>query len=256
MRRGRSLGRTLLWLFVSLFWLWGCRGKETEVVVAAAASLRNVMPELVTAYTASRPGVRVVVTYGASGDLRRQVEAGAPTDVVVFAGAKPVDDLVGKGLCIGDTRRVIAKNRLVLIGPKGGKKVTFETIDSLLAGERLAIGDPASVPAGQYAKQALEKLGKWDAMKERLVLGSDVAAVLAYAKRGEVPAAIVYGTDTRGMDDVVVMDEAKGEWAPEAPVVAAVVKGSKREEAGRFFVEFLESKGGQKLLRSWGFDEP
>ena len=159
----------------------GCQGQasEKEVMLAVAASLRNVTPALISAYSAKHPGAKIAATYGASGDLQKQVEGGAPIDGVLFASARPVDALIEKGLADAKTRRVLATNTLVLIGPKGAKPLTFETIDAVPATEKIAIGDPGAVPAGQYAKAALEKLGKWSAIQGRVVFGGDVAAIFA-----------------------------------------------------------------------------
>jgi len=140
----------------------GCKHDDAkhEVVVAAAASMRVALPDIAKAYAEER-GVKITATYGASGDLRRQVEAGAPVDAVVFASAAPVNDLVSAGLVDKATERVIARNELVLIGPKGGPPLSFMTIDTAPSTEHIAIGDPAAVPAGTYARDALKRLGKW-----------------------------------------------------------------------------------------------
>lgn len=227
-----------------------------EVTLAAAASLRGVLPELTRAYQGSHPGVRVAATYGASGDLKKQVEGGAPIDAVIFAGARPVDELVAAGRAEAATRVVVATNQLVLIGPRGGRPLTFATLDALPPGEMVAIGDPGAVPAGQYARAYLEKLGKWQALTGRLVLGGDVAAVLAYARRGEVAAAVVYRTELRGVDGVVLLDEARGPDAPRPEVVAAVVSGARAAAEARAFLAFVGSPEGQGLLASYGFGPP
>jgi molybdate transport system substrate-binding protein len=181
---------------------------------------------------------------------------------VIFASAKPVDDLIKAGRVDVASRRVIATNELVLIGPKTNqttkppKPLTFASLSSLPADEKLAIGDPGAVPAGQYARDVLQKLGVWEGLQGRLVLGSDVGAVLAYARRGEVAAAIVYKTDIQGLTDVALLDEAKGDWAPRAEVVIGIVKGSKGEEMARSFFEFLVSADGQRILAERGFGPP
>jgi molybdate transport system substrate-binding protein len=225
-------------------------------MLAVAASLRNVTPALISAYAAKHPGAKIAATYGASGDLQKQVEGGAPIDGVLFASAKPVDALIEKGLADAKTRRVLATNTLVLIGPKGAKPLTFETIDAVPATEKIAIGDPGAVPAGQYAKVALEKLGKWSAIQGRVVFGGDVAAVLAYARRGEVAAAIVYKTEIRGIEDVALLAEASGAWAPRVEVVAGVVKDGKAGAEAAAFLDFVASPEGQRILGELGFGPP
>jgi molybdate transport system substrate-binding protein len=244
-----------------------------EVTVAAAASLRAVLPELVRAYQArravtmggdppARPVARVAVTYGASGSLKKQVEGGAPVDAVIFAAARPVDELAAAGRVDAASRRVLASNVLVLVGPRakplGARPPTFATLDTLPPGERVAIGDPGAVPAGEYARTWLTSLGIWEALQGRLVLGGDVAAVLTYARRGEVAAAIVYRTEVRGVDDVVILDEARGPMAPRPEVVGAVTVtpgGRSAAEAGAFLA-FVAAPEGQRILADFGFGPP
>ncbi|APR87357.1 Molybdenum ABC transporter, periplasmic molybdenum-binding protein ModA [Minicystis rosea] len=227
-----------------------------EITIAAAASLRAVLPELARVHQAAHPGVRITMTYGSSGDLQKQVEGGAPVDAVMFASGKPVDALVASGRAERPSRRVIATNELVLIGPKGGRPLTFATLDSLASGEMLAVGDPGAVPAGQYARDYLTSLGKWSALTGKLVLGGDVAAVLAYARRGEVTAAIVYRTEIRGISEVVVLDTARGPSAPRPEVVAAVVSAARAAGEAGAFLAFVASAEGQKILADFGFGPP
>src|SRR5262245_19749299 len=184
----------------------GCKGEQqgkVEVTLAAAASLRRVLPALMDAYTKEHPDVTLRAAYGASGDLRKRVQDGAPIDGVLFASGKPVDELISGGQVNAESRKIVAKSELVLIAPKDTKvALTAHNLDDLPQGEKLAIGEPTAVPAGQYAVDALKKLGKWDSLQKRVVYGGDVAAVLAYARRGEVAAAIVYHTEILGIDGV------------------------------------------------------
>ncbi len=242
------------WLALAVvLWAAACgkaNGSGAELTIAAAASLRGVLPELAKAYEAKHPGVAIKATFGASGDLQKQVEGGAPIDLVMFASRKPVEALARAQRATGE--RVVATNTLVLIGPKGGRPVTFATIDALPASEKIAVGDPGAVPAGQYARDYLMALGKWEALRGRLVLGGDVSAVLAYARRGEVAAAIVYRTEVRGIADVVVLDEASGPLAPRPEVVAGPVAGGEKND----FVSFAASPEGQRIFAEFGFGPP
>jgi molybdate transport system substrate-binding protein len=251
--------RALLVAFLAL--ALGCskpgkeHASETEVMFAVAASLRNVMPELAKVYADKHPGTRIAATYGASGDLQKQVEGGAPIDGVIFASAKPVGALIRAGRVDSASQKTLAQNRLVLIGPKGSKPLTFITLESLPAKEKIAIGDPGAVPAGQYARDYLQKLGKWSAIQDKMVFGGDVAAVLAYARRGEVAAAIVYKTEVRGIDDVTVFDET-GADAPRIEVVGAVVSGTRAGSVASSFLAFMASPEGQEIMESFGFEPP
>jgi molybdate transport system substrate-binding protein len=163
---------------------------------------------------------------------------------------------VERGLADGTTRAVVARNAIVLIGRRGAAPRTFETLDELPEGERIAIGDPASVPAGRYAKQALEALGSWEALAPRFVYGMDVAAVLAYVRRGEVAAGIVYRTETSGVEDVVVLDQARPPWAPTPEVVAAAVRDARQARDARDFLDFLQGPIARGILADHGFLPP
>lgn len=225
-------------------------------VIGAAASLRHVLPVLLTEFR-ERSGVGTVhVSYAASGVLRNQVIAGAPMDAVIFANDATLDDLIARGIVDPESRRVVARNSLVLIAPPGSPRLTFGTLGEAATGERIAVGDPESVPAGNYAREALRGLGTWDALKPRFVYAQDVAGVLAYVRRGEVAAGIVYGTETRGIDDVVVLDRAEGPWAPTPVVVAGVVSGTAYADLTRDLLAFLTSERGQEILSHAGFASP
>jgi molybdate transport system substrate-binding protein len=249
------MNRSSSWVLLLSLLAAGCaRSDGQPLTVAAAASLRGVMPDLVAAWKAAGGAGEVRVTYGASGDLRKQVEGGAPIDLVVFASEKPVDDLVAGGLVDRATKLRIATNTLVLVGPKGGPLLKFATIEQLADGERVAIGEPGAVPAGQYARVAFERLGKWRALEGRMVYGGDVSSVLAYARRGEVMAAVVYKTEAAPHRDLVVLDEATGDWAPHPEVVSAIVK--RAPAAAGAFQAFLISDAGQAILQRHGFGSP
>ena len=228
---------------------------ERPITLAAAASLRVVLPDLVKAFQdAQLPAIQA--SYGASDALRAQVEAGAPVDAVLFAAPKDVDLLVEKGLADGATRRAIAGNTLVLIGPREGPAVTFATLTSLPSDARIAIGDPRSVPAGRYAKQAFDALGVWDALAPRFVLGADVSGVLAIVRRGEASAGVVYETDARGVPEVRVLDRAAGAWAPRIELVGAVIRGAAEGEGALRFLDFLTSPRGRAIFAEHGFAPP
>lgn len=232
------------------------KGSDTDdgIMVATAMSLRKVLPPIIDAFQQQSPGAKVAATYGASGDLRRQVEGGAPIDAVVFASASDVDFLIERKQIAGG-KQVVASNVLVLIGPRGAEPLSFERIDSVPDSEYIAIGDPETVPAGRYAKQVLQALDKWDAVRDRIVFAGHVAAVLQYARRGEVAAAIVYSTDVIDVEDVVVLDRARGRWAPRIETVAGVVAGG-NEARARAFADFLETQPARAIFAAHGFGPP
>lgn len=227
------------------------------LTIAAAASLRHVMPSLVEAWSRLEKEPLPAVTYGASGDLQKQVEGGAPIDVVVFASARPVDALLTQGLLLPGTRAEVARNALVLIGPpdESSPSLSFESLGMLPETERVAIGDPGAVPAGEYAKALLEENGAWSGLKGQVVFAGDVAAVLAYARRGEVAAAVVYRTDVlgpgEGLRDLRVHDEVS---SPEGPAVVHVTAAV--TSRGRSFAAFLVTDDARAIWERFGFGLP
>lgn len=228
-------------------------GPRAELLVATAASLRTVMPELELAFEAAG-GPDLVVNYGGSGGLRRQIQGGAPVDVVLFASPTEVDDLIGRGLLTEASRTVIAFNDLVLIAPVGAAEaVSFKSLGALPDGSLLGLGDPASVPAGRYGELALTQLGVWEHLRGRTVLAGNVGVALAYARRGEVVASIVYATDARGIEDVVIVDRADWAGAPVPTVVGAASTSGGVEAIA--FLDFVRTAGGP-ILQRHGFRLP
>jgi len=227
------------------------------ITVAVAISLKDALSKLAAQYQAAT-GERVEFTFGSSGQLATQIANGAPIDLFISAASKQVDDLAKAGVIDDKTRRVIAGNALVLIVPPDSKSPS-ESVKALVRGEvtRIAVGEPRSVPAGQYAVQALKAAGVADAVKEKLVLGTNVRQVLDYVQRGEVSAGLVYATDARIAGEkvrvVCTIEEKDHE-----PIIypAALVKASKRQAAATRFLDFLVSEKGQAGLKEFGFTPP
>jgi molybdate transport system substrate-binding protein len=225
---------------------------RVSLTVSAAASLQGALSEVEAAYFAGHPKVEFRNNFGSSGTLAREIEQGAPVDLFLSAAAKPMDDLESKGLITVGTRQNILHNSLVLIAP----------LDSKLQGPAdladrstrlIAVGDPASVPAGQYAQQSLNALHLNDQVKGKLVLGKDVRQVLTYVETGNADAGFVYATDARISGRVRVV--ATVPESAHEPIVypAAVVKTSANQEAARAFVEFLGSPEAKAIFTRNGY---
>lgn len=223
-----------------------------EVVVSAAASLTDVMTELSTAYAATRPGVVIRNNFGASGTLEQQIRRGAGVDLFVPAAARQMDALQSDGMVDGGSRRVLAGNELVLVVPaSGGAGVaSLEALASARV-ERVAIGEPGSVPAGEYARAALEQLGLWESVRGKAVFTTTVRQALTYAERGEVDAALVYRTDALGSARVRVVAAAPPGSHPPIVYPAALVAGA--GEAARGYLDFLTGPEAAVVLRRHGF---
>lgn len=229
--------------------LAACGREPVHVSVGVAASLRHAMPELVEHYRKSA-GVEIDVTYGASDVLAEQVKHGVALDALVLADAGALDGLIAANEITAGSRRVVATNKIVLVGP-ADSRLTFASLPTLPEGVKIAVGDPASVPAGRYARRYFEALGVWTTLQPRMIFGGDVAAVLALAKQGRARVAVVYRTDARGAAPLVVLDEPAD--APTASIVTGVATHSRHAAAARAFGEFLASTEGQQILARHGF---
>lgn len=233
------------------------RSSGETINVCAAVSLREAMDDIAKLYQA-KTGDQVAIAYGSTGQLAVQVENGAPTDVFVGAANKQLDDLSKRGLLDDATRRVIATNEMVLIVPKNAKNAPagFAQLGGASV-VRLAIGDPKTVPAGQYAAQVLKALQLGDVLAARLVYGANVRQVLLYVEEGEVSAGIVYATDAKQAGDQVrVIATAEPSWHEPIDYPAAVIKASTKKASAKALIEFMLSDVGQRALAARGFKKP
>jgi molybdate transport system substrate-binding protein len=227
------------------------------ITVAAAISLKDALTKVAEQYKADT-GEVVEFTLGSSGQLATQILNGAPIDLFISAANKQVDDLSKAGVLDDSTRKVVAGNSLVLIVPPESKSPPGSVKALAEAGvTKIAIGEPKSVPAGQYAEQALKHAGIADTVKDKLVLGTNVRQVLDYVQRGEVSAGLVYATDAKVAGEkariTCTVDEGDHE-----PIVypAAVVQASSKHAAAVRFLDFLISEKGQSGLKEFGFAPP
>lgn len=224
--------------------------------MSAAASLRDAFQEIGKQYEA-RYGRRVSFNFGASGALQKQIEAAAPVDVFASAGAQQMDALAAKELIDRQTRRDFARNELVVVSPQGDASSvnSFAGLDAA-AVRRIAVGNPRTVPAGQYAEQVFNKLGLAEKLRPKLILAEDVRQVLDYVARGETDAGVVYRTDAQAASGSVRIAAAAPENSHDPiqyPI--AVIRESHNAEAARAFVELVTGAEGQAVLRRHGFRE-
>jgi molybdate transport system substrate-binding protein len=226
-------------------------------VVSAAISLKEAFSEIGRLYQ-NRTSSQVIFSFAASGELEKQIEAGAPVDVFASAGEKEMDQLQAKQLIDQVTPADFARNMLVLVVPTDSKLElhSFGDLERPTV-KRLAIGNPKTVPAGQYAQQLLHKIQLWPKLESRLVLAENVRQVLDYVVRGEVDAGIVYTTD-------VQIGQGKATLAARAPDLDddpvrysnAVVKDSVNARAAKQFVDLVRSPEGVRILEKYGFLQP
>lgn len=230
---------------------WG--EPKGEIIVAAGASLKDAMGEAISAYEASTPGIHILPTYASSGSIQKQIEQGAPIDVFIPAGVKQMDILQGEGLVIAPTRVTLLTNKVVLIVPAGESAVTRFADAGSARLRMIALGEPGSVPAGQYAEQVFKSLGILEAVRAKAVYGKDVRQVLAYVEAGEADAGVVYATDA------TISKKARiAAYAPEGshdPVEypAAVIATGANAEGGKAFLAWLAGPKGSAIFARYGF---
>jgi molybdate transport system substrate-binding protein len=248
-------GRLLLFCTTALFFAANSitAAPRTEIIVSAAASLTDTMNELIGMYTKVKPDITITPTYGSSGSLQQQIEQGAPVDVFISASPKQVDALAKQGLILEDTRKNLVENKVVLIVPKSAKGITRFTDAATDKIKQIALGEPSSVPVGQYSEEIFTALGILDKVKAKAVYAKDVRQVLTYVEMGEVDAGVVYATDAAISKKITVI--ATAPEGTHKPVIypGAVVKASVSPEVAKAFLRWLSSAEASKVFVRYGF---
>ena len=231
------------------------RAQAADVLVFAAASLKNAMDDAVAAFE-KNGGDKVNVSYGASSALAKQLEAAAPADMFVSADLDWMDYAEKRSLIRSETRKNFLGNRLVLVAPASSDvKVEIAPdfpLATLLGGGRLSIADPDAVPAGKYGKAALEKLGAWPAVKDSIAQAENVRAALLLVARAEAPLGIVYSTDAAAEPNVKIVATFPEDSHPPIIYPAALTKDSRNADA-KAFLDFLRSGKARTAFEKQGF---
>ncbi|MDB9311714.1 molybdate ABC transporter substrate-binding protein [Spirulina sp. CS-785/01] len=226
---------------------------DTKLTVSVAASVQDAMQEIKTAYQAKNPDVAITYNFGSSGSLAQQIHQGAPVDVFLSASPKWMDDLEEKGQILTETRQNLLENSLVLIVARnkeevrGFKELKTETVSYV------AMGEPESVPAGQYAQEVLMSLGLFPSLESKLVFGKDVRQVLAYVETGNVDAGLVYGTDAQISESVKVVATAASDTHAPIRYPVAVVRESLSPGVAQEFINFLSTEAAIAIFEDYGF---
>ena len=227
-----------------------------ELTVFAATSVSDALTEIAPAYTRAT-GDTLRFNFGASGMLARQIREGAPADLILSADELRVDQLEKAGLILPGTRQTILANQLVVVvAAENGAAIPALADLAKPAVRRIAIGEPATVPAGTYAKQLLEKLGLWTLVSEKTVPLDNVRAVLAAVEAGNAEAGFVYRTDaliSKRIRVAVLVPLAEG---PKITYPVAVVRSTKEPAAAKAFAAFLARPEAQKVFAKFGFLPP
>ena len=244
--------------------LAGCGGSEKSAAtqeqktlrLAAAASMEKVFTQkLIPLYQQKHPDVKIEGVYDASGKLQAQIESGLQADVFISAANKQMLALRDKGYMNNETIKPLLENKLVLIVPKQGKNAAITGFENFSEAKHPAIGDPASVPAGQYAKEALTKLGQWDAVQNKVSLGTNVTQVLNWVAEGSADAGLVYATDAALMKDKVEVIAEAPAGSLSKPVIypIGVLQKAPQAAAAKDFANFLQSEEAIKIFEDYGF---
>ncbi len=227
-----------------------------QLTISAAASLKDVMESIQVAYAKTAPNVKIIYNFGSSGTLQTQIEQGAPADLFISAAAKQMDALAIKNLIVTETRRNLLGNKLVLITPIESTIKLGELNDlNSAAFTKIAIGEPKTVPAGQYATEALTPNSLLASLtyKEKIVYAKDVREVLTWVETGNADAGFVYATDALTSDKVkvaLIIPESAHK-----PIIypAAVLTDSANKQAATAFINYLYSDSVRLISEQFGF---
>ena len=248
--------RSWLGLALALAFLPGVAQAQNEVVIFAAASLKNALDEIAAIWARDTGKPAPKISYAASSALAKQIEQAAPADLFISADLDWMDYLAGKNLLKPDTRFNLLGNKIVLIAPNDSKLATVALkgadLAKALAGGRLAMANVDAVPVGKYGKAALEKLGAWTDVKDHLAQAENVRAALLLVARGEAPLGIVYSTDAAAEPNVRIVASFPGDSHPPIIYPAALTKDSKHADA-KAFLDFLRSAKARTAFEKQGF---
>jgi molybdate transport system substrate-binding protein len=227
--------------------------QAASITVSAAMSLKDALDELGHTYEQRHPDAKVIFNYGSSGTLQHQIEQGAPVDIFLSAAEKQMDALESAGLLMAGTRQDLVGNQLVLVVPTSSNILKGFSDLARPEVKIVALGEPGTVPAGMYARQALEHLGLLAAVEKKAVYAKDVRAVLTYVETGNADAGIVYQTDARTSSKARIAATAPAATHDPIAYPAAVIRTTKNMTAARAFLDFLASANARAVFERYGF---
>ena len=230
------------------------RLQSAALTVHAAASLTDAMKEISATYE-KQSGDKVRLNFDASSILARQIEEGAPADIFLSADEAKMDELQKKNLLAAGTRRTLLHNTLVIVVPTESGLTIRSAADLATSGavKKLALAQPATVPAGIYAREYLTKAGLWEKISPKVIPTQNVRATLAAVESGNVEAGIVYKTDALISKKVKVAFEIPAAEAPQISYPVAALAGSEDLAAAKKFLAYLESEPALAVFRKYGF---
>ena len=224
-----------------------------EILVLAAASLTDVLTELANNYK-TETGTIVTFSFASSGELQSQIESGAPADIFFSAAQKQMDALQQKDLIDTNTRKDLLENKVVLIAPSNSK-LNIKSFTDITNADvtKIGLGEPKSVPVGQYSEEILSNLSILDTIKQKAVYGSDVRNVLSWVEIGEVDCGIVYATDAKIAKDINIIAEAPEGTHKKVIYPIAIIKSSQNKEEALKFIDYISSDKSIETFKAYGF---
>ena len=225
--------------------------EPVELNISAATTLKSAFTEIAPAFEEAN-NVKLIMNFGASGVLQKQVEGGAPCDVFASASPKQVDALIAAGLVSAESTSTFASNDLVIIVP-ADNPAAIATPADLAKADKIVTGNPETAPHGTKAKEFLTGLGQWDGLASKFVFAENAAQTVDYVARGEVQAGLVFASEVLGNDSVTIVYTAPATAIKPVKYVAAPIKGSSQAALAEKFVAYLSDPAVQKILMDNGF---
>lgn len=222
-----------------------------RLIISAAASMQDVLGQLQISYKTIAPTTEIIYNFGSSGSLAQQIIQGAPVDLFLAAAPQWMNVLAEKQRILNNSRQALVQNSMVLVVPNThGRIIHFQNLSTV---NKVAIGEPNSVPAGHYAREVLMSLDLFDRLQSKLVFGKNVRHVLAYVETGHVDAGLIYGTDALISQRVQVVATAPVNSHSAIVYSVAVVKDSPQVASAQAFIEFLVSDAALAIFETYGF---
>lgn len=254
--------RILFFLFIlSVLALASCsNSNDTEgsiekinLTISSAVSLTEALQELKKTYEEDH-SVQLTFNFGGSGSLAQQIRQGAPVDVFISANEYWVDELADKNLILPETRSTVTSNRLVLI-TSIDSSFQYTSVSQIIPEglNQIAIGNPESVPAGMYTRQALQNLNLWEDLESKFILGKDVRQVLIYVETGNVDIGFAYESDAFSSNKINILTTVPENLHNPITYPGAVLHSSKHAKEARDFLKFLTSEHAQQVFKKYGF---
>ncbi|QSZ26874.1 molybdate ABC transporter substrate-binding protein [Aceticella autotrophica] len=260
------------WIFLlacgllTLLFFGGCGQEKTNtpadktknantksIMIFAGAGLKDALPEVSKKYSQIHPDVKFSFNFAGLGTLQQQIEQGAYCDILIGPGEKQWNTLRSENLIDKATEKKILSDKLVLITPKDSQKVkSFEDLTSPEV-NKIAMGDPAVVPGGEWAKKALTSLGLWDKVKSKLIFAKDIQEIRAYVETGNVDAGFIWKSNTTNDNKIRIAAEAPENSCPPVFFRGAVINNSKEKETALDFLNYLKGQEASKIFKKYGF---